>query len=175
MVILLQDHPRLRQGYEYIEQGESPIVGGPSCPLFVSTKTSQRVSYSTSHSETNPCVSCAAVTNVLASRITETEFYPLHGRHPTAQDLLELQSSSNNTIPTDIVADAMGVALRVYGQFDLAMSVQARAAIERHVAANPKGKHGRHEYSLEQFGLEPDAVLKRFEGYIERFGIDVGR
>jgi len=75
----------------------------------------------------------------------------------------------------DFVADAMGIALRVYGDFDLAMSAQARAAIERHVAANPKGKHGRHEYSLEQYGLEPDAVLKRFEGYIERFGIDVGR
>jgi hypothetical protein len=75
----------------------------------------------------------------------------------------------------DFVADALGVALRIYGHFGLPVSARARAALESHVAANPRGKHGRHDYSLDQYGLEPGAVLKRFEGYIERFGVETGR
>jgi hypothetical protein len=42
-----------------------------------------------------------------------------------------------------------------------------------HLAANPKGKHGRHEYSLEEFGLSAAGVRERFRGYVDRFAIPV--
>jgi hypothetical protein len=37
------------------------------------------------------------------------------------------------------------------------------------LADNPQHKHGRHRYSLEQFGLTPDAVTERLGDYAARF------
>jgi len=71
----------------------------------------------------------------------------------------------------DFVDDSLGVARRIYDGLGIAIGPAARAALEAHVAENPKGKHGRHEYSLEEYGLDPDEVRERFAPYIERFQI----
>jgi hypothetical protein len=42
------------------------------------------------------------------------------------------------------------------------------------VAANPKGKHGRHEYALAEYGLTEEQVRARFAPYIRRFGVGTG-
>jgi hypothetical protein len=34
-----------------------------------------------------------------------------------------------------------------------------------------KDKPGKHRYSPEQFGLDPEEIVKRFGDYIERFDI----
>lgn len=73
----------------------------------------------------------------------------------------------------DFVDDSMAVARRIYGHFELPLSDETQKRMEAHVAANPKGKHGKHEYSLDEFGLERGAVLERFQGYVERFRIEV--
>jgi hypothetical protein len=71
----------------------------------------------------------------------------------------------------DFVGDSLGVAKRIYGHFEMPMANAATSAFEEHVAANPKGKHGSHEYSLEEYGLDPIEVRERFAPYIERFQI----
>ena len=57
-----------------------------SC-LFMSSKKAQRVSYSTSHSETNPAVSCMAVASLISSRLTELDYPKVFGRNITIKDL----------------------------------------------------------------------------------------
>jgi len=71
------------------------------------------------------------------------------------------------------VDDALGTVAAIYGHFGLALSEPARRAFEAHVAANPKGKHGEHEYALAEHGLTRAQVLERFAPYVERFGIEV--
>ena len=46
-----------------------------------------------------------------------------------------------------------------------------RAAMRRHLAANPKDKHGAHRYSLGTFGLEADDLVRRFKAYREYYGV----
>jgi len=41
------------------------------------------------------------------------------------------------------------------------------------MADNPKGKHGKHEYDLAEYGLSADAVHERFKDYIEDYDIPV--
>jgi hypothetical protein len=53
----------------------------------------------------------------------------------------------------------------VYDSFDLPMSEQSRAALQSHIDANPKGKHGKHEYKLADYGLTPEMIKERFEFY----------
>jgi len=71
----------------------------------------------------------------------------------------------------DFVDDNMAVVRGIYEQFDLPLTPEARKAMEEHVARNPQGKHGTHEYGLEQYGLSPERVRERLAGYIERFDL----
>jgi hypothetical protein len=41
------------------------------------------------------------------------------------------------------------------------------------LAQHRPGQHGTHHYSLEHYGLDPDAVADRFAPWVERFGIEV--
>jgi hypothetical protein len=71
----------------------------------------------------------------------------------------------------DFVADPIGTARRIYQQFRMPITWSAQAAFEAHVAENPQGKHGRHEYALEEYGLDPGEVRARFADYVDRFRI----
>ena len=110
MVLLLADSTELRHGTsEFIHGSDASILGGPSCTLFCSSKKAARVSYSTSHSETNPAVSCSAVSNMVASRFSEIDYYITHGRYPSVKDLLHQYLACENTIPIDMYTDAMNL------------------------------------------------------------------
>ena len=69
----------------------------------------------------------------------------------------------------EFVSDAVGVAKRSYAHFGLALTQAALAAFERHASANPRAKHGRHDYDLAEFGLDESRVRARFRAYQERF------
>jgi hypothetical protein len=69
------------------------------------------------------------------------------------------------------VDDPLGVARRIYAHFGLPLPAAAQAALASHVAANPKGKHGSHDYALEEWGLDARSVRERFKAYSERFGL----
>ena len=65
----------------------------------------------------------------------------------------------------EISTEPMAVVQRLYDRFGFEFTDAARNAIKAHTDANPKGKHGRHEYDLTQFGLTRDEVLERFAFY----------
>ena len=50
----------------------------------------------------------------------------------------------------------------------LPLTPAAESAMAAHVRANPKGKHGEHEYALERYGLREAEVRSRLRSYIER-------
>lgn len=73
----------------------------------------------------------------------------------------------------DIMGEPMAEIERIYAHFDEPLTGAARAAMEGYLADNPKGKHGKHEYDLAEYGLDRAGVHKRFAGYIDAFGIPV--
>jgi hypothetical protein len=62
---------------------------------------------------------------------------------------------------------------RVYDFLRWPLSTEARAAMGRFLAANPKNKHGAHRYTLDQYGLSRATELRRFADYCDRFEIPV--
>jgi len=70
----------------------------------------------------------------------------------------------------NIVADPIATVARIHGHFGLEFSDQAEARMREFLARNPKDKHGRHRYTLEQFGLDPEHERARFAEYRQRFG-----
>ncbi len=67
----------------------------------------------------------------------------------------------------------MGVVRGIYDNFDEPLNDEANAAISSFMADNPKGKHGKHSYALEEYGLSAEGVREEFSDYIERYGIPV--
>jgi hypothetical protein len=41
------------------------------------------------------------------------------------------------------------------------------------LAEHRPGQHGKHEYSLERYGLDPAEVAARFAPWVERFEVEV--
>ncbi len=72
----------------------------------------------------------------------------------------------------EFVADSMGVARRIYDHFGIAFTPEVESLMQTHIDENPKDKHGKHEYALEEWGLSADEVRERFKPYTERFGIE---
>ena len=69
------------------------------------------------------------------------------------------------------VADPMTTVEAIYAHFRLPLGEAARRTMRGYVTNNPRGKHGKHEYSLEQYGLTAAQVAERLTTYIERFSV----
>lgn len=68
-----------------------------------------------------------------------------------------------------LMRDPIGTMRQLYRHFDEALSPAAEAAMRAHLADNPQGKHGKHAYSLEEYGLTKQQVREHFRNYCERF------
>lgn len=68
----------------------------------------------------------------------------------------------------------LAVVEGIYTHFGLELTDATRAAMQAWIADNAQHKHGRHEYTLEQFGLTRAAVHARFAPYLERYGLRHG-
>jgi hypothetical protein len=73
----------------------------------------------------------------------------------------------------DFTSDTISVVDRIYNHLSLPYPDAVREAIAAYVDEHPRGKHGSHDYKLEQFGLTEQQVLDRFSNYIGTYNIEV--
>ncbi len=74
----------------------------------------------------------------------------------------------------EFMADDVAAVEAFYRCAGVEMTPTARRQLDDHMAANPRGKHGRMVYDLRgDFGIEPDAIRERFGFYFERFAVRV--
>ncbi|EMD83079.1 sulfotransferase family protein [Pacificimonas flava] len=68
-------------------------------------------------------------------------------------------------------ADPIGEMRRIYGFLDLSFTEETEARMQRYLAAAARaGDHGRHRYTLGEFGLSEDDVAARFAADARRAG-----
>ena len=70
-----------------------------------------------------------------------------------------------------LVADPTPVMAEVFPLLGLEWSDAVEESIRSWRSANPKGRRGTHTYTLEEFGLDREAVAEAFAPYMERFQI----
>ncbi len=68
------------------------------------------------------------------------------------------------------VADPIGQMKKLYAHFDEPFTEDTEAAMTACMTENPKGKFGKHSYTLEQFGVTEDEVKERYKDYREQYG-----
>ena len=71
----------------------------------------------------------------------------------------------------DFVAGQFAEIEKIYAAFGLPMTESGAAKMQDFIADNPKGKHGIHRYSPEEYGVVPEKIHEAFRSYIERFDL----
>jgi len=75
----------------------------------------------------------------------------------------------------DLIIDPVAEVTRIYQHFGIPVDDETVARVRDFAGENPRGKHGAHQYTPEQFGFEPERLRHRFAAYTERFGIEPDR
>ncbi len=96
-----------------------------------------------------------AMENVMAQRED--------GRLPEAQ-IADIQLRELIDSPVESIR-------RVYKHFDLTFCDDMPEKITRYLTNKPKGKFGKHEYSLEAFGMTEMGLRESFKAYTDYYGI----
>lgn len=65
----------------------------------------------------------------------------------------------------ELVTDPMGVIRQIYSKFKLPLAPATELKMQQFLAANARGKHGAHRYTLEQFGLRQQDIDAAFHEY----------
>jgi len=71
----------------------------------------------------------------------------------------------------EFMADELSMVRRIYEFAQQPMTEEVRHTIELFKAANPRGKFGRIEYHLEDFGLDRSERRQALRFYQERFDV----
>lgn len=71
----------------------------------------------------------------------------------------------------DLMRDPMTEVQRIYDFAGIPLTAEARKAMENSRKANKKDRHGKHKYTLEEFGLTPAIVDEKYAGYRQAFNI----
>ena len=69
----------------------------------------------------------------------------------------------------DLVNDPVEVVKGIYEHYGLEYTPELSESLERYVRENPQHKHGKHAYSLEDFGLSARDIQRRFGNYAAEF------
>jgi hypothetical protein len=69
----------------------------------------------------------------------------------------------------DFARDPMSTVRRIYDGFGLRLTPLTEGRMRRFLAERPREKYGLHDYTLAQFGLDPDEERQRYRAYRERF------
>ncbi|MET0370666.1 MAG: sulfotransferase [Sphingobium sp.] len=70
-----------------------------------------------------------------------------------------------------LVNEPEAAMVEVFDKLDREFTPEARRGVSNWRAENPQGKRGRHEYVLEDFGLDPDEIAEEYAEYTTRFGV----
>jgi hypothetical protein len=75
----------------------------------------------------------------------------------------------------DLITDPAAQVTRIYEHFGIPVDDETVRRVRDFQDDNPHGKHGKHSYTPEQFGLDAERIRRRFAGYTDRFGIQPDR
>jgi hypothetical protein len=81
------------------------------------------------------------------------------------------QDSIHDIQYADQLRDPIGEMRRLYARFDEPLTAQTQASMQAFLDGNPQNKHGKHSYSLEDYGLSRKQIHAHFADYTDRFSI----
>jgi hypothetical protein len=84
----------------------------------------------------------------------------------------DLQKKLFDVLYLELLREPMSMVRRIYEYFDMELTPAAARAMQQFLQANPKNKSGVHRYTLEEFRLDPEEERRRFQFYLDFFGLE---
>ena len=72
----------------------------------------------------------------------------------------------------DLKRDPLAAVAAIYAHWSLPFSDEARSRVQAYVEQSPQGKHGEHQYSFADTGLDAATERAKFANYQARFRVD---
>ena len=72
----------------------------------------------------------------------------------------------------DLMTDPVAAIRKIYDAAGLDWPEGHADRIDGYLRDKPKGKHGKHEYTLEEYGLEAATIDAVYADYVEHYGIE---
>ena len=69
----------------------------------------------------------------------------------------------------DFIADPVATVRRLYAHFQLPFSQEFEQAMRAHLDSDPRVSHGRHSYSLQEFGLTAQQIVDQAPEYFQTY------
>lgn len=73
----------------------------------------------------------------------------------------------------DLIADPVRAISKVYAHFDLHFDPVMATKITDYLNNKPRGKFGKHDYTMSDFGMEESALREQFKRYSEYYNIGI--
>jgi hypothetical protein len=73
----------------------------------------------------------------------------------------------------DFTTDPIAAVEAVYRWLNIALPAEPRAAMTAFLADSRQGKHGKHDYSPEQYGMTADAIRAEFADYMITYNVPI--
>lgn len=91
-----------------------------------------------------------------------------------------MQQRRDGTIPDDqivdlqyrdFIDDPVGTIADIYPHLGLKFTDEVARKVRTYIENKPRSKHGRHIYSLQEFGLKEETLKANFRSYMEHYGV----
>jgi len=82
-----------------------------------------------------------------------------------------LPSASGHVRFTDLMTDPVSAIEGAYAGIGREFTTEHRDAVLRYLAAKPRGKHGSHDYTAQEWGYDPIKLRDDLQPYISTFGV----
>jgi hypothetical protein len=85
--------------------------------------------------------------------------------------LIEHEDQFHDLYFSDLVSDPEESIRGIYKKFSLPFPDDMGSRINSFLSLNPQNKYGKHEYSLQDFGLTHRGERQRFTNYIQKYNL----
>lgn len=72
---------------------------------------------------------------------------------------------------SDLTRDPIAIVRRIYDRLEIELSPSVELRMRSFLRSHSPARHGRHTYSLAEFGMDPEDLSERFSSYRRRFNL----
>jgi Sulfotransferase family len=80
------------------------------------------------------------------------------------------ESQIIDCVYTDLFRDPIGMVRQIYDKFAMEYTQDFEDRMMAYLETNKQGKYGRHRYSNEEYGIDPDVLYEQNRAYFDRYG-----
>jgi hypothetical protein len=85
----------------------------------------------------------------------------------------EKENQIFDCIYSELFADPIGMVKKIYKRFNLEYTVEFEERMKNYLENNQQGKYGRHRYSLEEYGLDPERYYQKYRDYMVQYSYGI--